>query len=216
MKVKLKIILTAFFLLTLLTSAAGGVARAADQTALLAQIEEVKRQILVLQIRLVQTKIFDLQIQLAQLQSSPAPFVDVIYPGAGEKLENRRGYYIIWESQGVKNVSIELKTPENAKAIAENIPASAGRWYWDIGSIAGDSYRIRVFDAANSKMSAETADFLIFDNSLKNKCADGTLIGKCSTEKPKLCFDVEIGLVDACHSCGCSVGMICGADSKCH
>ncbi|MFZ3099729.1 MAG: hypothetical protein WA103_00645 [Minisyncoccales bacterium] len=191
------------------------ICNAFSQQELLAQVEEVKRQILVLQIQLIQTKIYDLQIQLAQLQLSPA-FVDVIWPAGGEKLENRHYYYILWEARGVENVSIELKTPGSTRVIAENVPAAEGRWYWNTGSIAGDSYRIRIFDAANPKIAGETAKaFTIFDNSLKNKCVDGTVAGQCSADKPKLCFDVEIGLVDACKSCGCPSGQYCGTDSKC-
>jgi len=193
-------------------------AQTADRAALLAQIEAVKRQILILQIQLIEMRIYDLQVQLGQLPPAPSPavFIDVLWPAGDEKLENRRGYYILWEAQGVDKVSVELKTPESARVIAQNIPAAEGRWYWNTGSIAGDSYRIRVFDAANSQISGETAKtFLVFDNSLKNKCVDGTIAGQCSTEKPKLCFDVEIGLVDACKSCGCPAGKFCGADSKC-
>jgi len=191
------------------------ICNAFSQQELLAQVEEVKRQILILQIQLIQTKIYDLQIQLAQLQLSPA-FIDVIWPAGEENLENRHYYYILWEAQGVENVSIELKTPGSARVIAENVPAAEGRWYWNTGSIAGDSYRIRIFDAANPKIAGETAKaFTIFDNSLKNKCVDGTVAGQCSADKPKLCFDTEIGLIDACKSCGCPSGQYCGTDSKC-
>ncbi len=182
---------------------------------LLAQVEEVKRQILVLQIQLIQAKIYDLQIQLAQLPSSPA-FIDVIWPAGGENLENRHRYRILWEARGVEKVSIELKTPGSMRIIAENVSADGGNWYWDVGGIAGNDYRIRVFDASNPKIAGETAKtFAIFDNSLKNKCADGTVAGQCSADKPKLCFDTEIGLIDACKSCGCPSGQSCGADSKC-
>lgn len=189
-------------------------AQTADRAALLAQIEAVKRQILILQIQLIEMRIYDLQIQLGQL--SPAVFIDVLWPAGDEKLENWRGYYILWEAQGVEKVSVELKTQESARVIAQNIPAAEGRWYWNTGSIAGDSYRIRVFDAANPQISGETVKtFLVFDNSLKNKCVDGTIAGQCSAEKPNLCFDVEIGLVPACKSCGCPAGKYCGADSRC-
>jgi len=191
------------------------ICNAFSRQELLAQVEEVKRQILVLQIQLVQTKIYDLQIQLAQSQFSPA-FVDVIWPAGGEKLENRHRYHILWEARGVEKVSVALKTPGSMRIIAENVSANDGNWYWDVGSIAGNDYRIRVFDASNPKIAGETAKtFAIFDNSLKNKCADGTVAGQCSTDKPKLCFDTEIGLIDACKSCGCPSGQYCGTDSKC-
>ncbi len=211
-----KIIVSGLLALAIFFAAAGpGAAQYENQAALLVQIEEVKRQILILQIQLIQTKIYDLQIQLAQLQLSPA-FVDVIWPAGEENLENRHYYYILWEAQGVENVSIELKTPGSTRVIAENVPAAEGRWYWNTGGIAGDSYRIRIFDAANPKIAGETAKaFTIFDNSLKNKCVDGTVAGQCSADKPKLCFDTEIGLIDACKSCGCPSGQYCGTDSKC-
>ena len=77
------------------------ICNAFSQQELLAQVEEVKRQILILQIQLIQTKIYDLQIQLAQLQLSPA-FIDVIWPAGEENLENRHYYYILWEAQGWK------------------------------------------------------------------------------------------------------------------
>jgi|GEM_PF-1082582 len=53
-------------------------------------------------------------------------------------------------------------------------------------------------------------------NQSSGKCRDGTIIGKCSATKPKLCVDTEIDLADACHSCGCPSGKTCGNDSKCH
>lgn len=198
-------------------------AQTADRALLLAQVEAVKRQILLLQIQLIQMRIFALQEQLALLNlgkksvtDAQSSFIDLIYPVGGEKLENRRGYYILWEARGVDKVSIELQTSESARIIAENIPANEGRWYWNTGSIAGDSYRLRVFDATNPEIAGRMSKtFLVFDNSLKNKCADGTVAGRCSSDKPKLCFDVEIGLIDACKSCGCPAGMFCAADSKC-
>jgi hypothetical protein len=50
---------------------------------------------------------------------------------------------------------------------------------------------------------------------LANQCSDGTPVGVCSKTKPKLCFDSEVDLVDACHSCGCPEGLTCNDESQC-
>lgn len=50
---------------------------------------------------------------------------------------------------------------------------------------------------------------------LAGQCSDGTPVGQCSKTKPKLCFDSEIDLVDACHSCGCPAGLTCNSESQC-
>ena len=184
---------------------------------LIFQIQQVKQQIIILQIQLIQMRIADLQEQLRQITSGSAnAFIDILYPNGGEKLENGKSYYIRWESKGVKNLNIELVTPENGTTIARNVTAADGRYSWYTDNISGNDYRIKIFDSSNSSVSdTSNAKFLVFDNSDGNRCSDGTIIGKCSTEKPKLCFDEELDLVDACHSCGCPSGLHCASNSKC-
>jgi len=218
-----KVVLSAFFVFATVALPAKPVfAQDAGRVALLAQIEAVKRQIILLQIQWIQLRIFELQQQLSQIDFSgqsqttqETSFIDVIYPVGGEKMENRHSYYILWEARGMDNVSIELKSPENAVIIANNVDADSGRYYWNVGNISGNKYRIRIFDADNSSFGDQTGEFLIFDNSEGNRCSDGTLAGECSDDRPMLCFDTEIGLVNACHSCGCPSGQYCGSDSKC-
>ena len=181
------------------------------------RIQSLERQILLLRIQLIQQRIAQLQEELSRINSSSAKAnVDLIYPSGGEHLANRNSYYIRWGSSGVEKITIELITPENGKTIASNVSAADGRYYWNPGNISGDKYRIRIFDSSNPSISSRSnGDFSIFDGTLANRCEDGTMIGKCSTDKPKLCFGEEIGLVDACRSCGCPSGFHCDSDSKC-
>ena len=216
-----KIIVSGLLALAIFFAAAGpGAAQYENQAALLVQIEEVKRQILILQIQLIQMRIADLQRQLDQINGDgnvSNAYIDIIYPNGGEKLENRRDYYIRWESRGIERVTIELEAPGSETIIASNVDASAGRYYWYAGDVVGSEYRVHIFDPNRPGAGdVSSGKFLVFDNNGGNHCSDGTAIGKCSTDKPKLCFDDELDLVDACHSCGCPSGLTCDSNSKCH
>lgn len=48
---------------------------------------------------------------------------------------------------------------------------------------------------------------------IQQKCADGTLYGQCSTNKPKYCDNGN--LVNKCSICGCSSGLKCQIDESC-
>lgn len=217
-----KIVISSLLAAILFFGAAGSsAAQYQNQAELPVQIAEVKRQILLLQIQLIQMRIADLQQQLAQLNANTVNnanrYIDIIYPNGGEKLENRHSYYIRWDSRGVDRVTIELETPGNGTIIASNVSASAGRYYWNAGDISGSEYRIHIYDPNNPSVGdISSVKFMVFDNSANNRCSDGTLVGKCSVDQPKLCVDTEIDLTDACHSCGCFSGSNCGSDSKCH
>lgn len=196
----------------------GNNCNALTQQELLAQIHSIQQQILLLKIELVKVQIADLQAQLDEINRREAnAFIDVIYPNGGEKLQNRKSYYVRWESQGIDRVSIALESPENSTIIASNIDADEGRYYWYAEDFAGSDYRIKIFGYDRPEVSGCSADdFLLFDNSGGERCSDGTLMGKCSDDKPLLCFDAELDLVPACHSCGCPSGYYCGDDSQCH
>ena len=45
-----------------------------------------------------------------------------------------------------------------------------------------------------------------FTGNSNNHCSDGTLYGKCSTNKPYLCYEGE--LVESAYSCGCPNGYV--------
>ncbi|MFA6376536.1 MAG: hypothetical protein WCX69_04025 [Candidatus Paceibacterota bacterium] len=189
-----------------------------DRNLLLSQIQEVKRQIIILQIQLIQIRIAELQRQLEQLNTNSArAFIDILYPNGGEKLENQHCYNILWESSGIDRVSIGLDAGSNGTIVADNVRAADGRYNWCAGNVEGDDYRIRIFDPTRQNIGdISSASFSIFDNADGKHCSDGTVFGKCSTDKPKLCIDEEVDLADACHSCGCPSGSYCGSDSKCH
>jgi hypothetical protein len=214
-----KLIVSGLFGAILLFTAAGS-ASADDQNieAMLAQIQWLKQQILLVRIQLVEQQIYRLQQQFEQLTANSASaYVDVISPNGGEYIVNRGNYYIRWESRGVEKVRIELETPENGTIIADNIPAADGRYYWYTGNITGSNYRIKITDVSRPGVAAmSSGKFTIFDSASGERCVDGTVAGKCSATKPELCIDNEVGLSDACHSCGCPSGRTCGSDSSCH
>jgi len=210
-----KIIISGLFAAILCFSGTNPAVAAISREELIAQIQIVQRQILILQIQLIQIRIADLQRQLEQMTANSRAFLDIIYPNGGEKLENHHCYNITWESRGIGRVSLGLDTPNGETVFASGVPASDGRYNWCAGGISGDDYWIRIFDPATSISDRSSRSFMVFDNSAGNRCSDGTIIGKCSTDKPKLCVDDELDLVDACHSCGCPSGQICGSNSKC-
>jgi len=49
-------------------------------------------------------------------------------------------------------------------------------------------------------------------NCIQQKCADGTLYGRCSTNKPKYCE--EGNLINRCSICGCFSGQYCDESSR--
>jgi hypothetical protein len=210
---KTKIILSGLLAAMIFFFAANSAA-AVSSADVFVQAQLIQRQILLLRIQLIQVRISQLQQQLAQLNAGS--YVDIIYPNGGEKLENRHCYYIRWESKGVDKVSIGLVSSLNETVLASNVAAADGRYNWCTGNISGSNYRIRIYDPSKTNISDKSSDkFLVFDNSNGNYCSDGTAMGECSTEKPKLCFDEDMDLIDACHSCGCPSVQTCGSNSKC-
>ncbi|MCU0652692.1 MAG: hypothetical protein MUD10_00335 [Candidatus Pacebacteria bacterium] len=188
----------------------------ASEYQMTAQIQSLQRQILLLRIQLIQQRIADLQRQLDEINSKSKKFIDVIYPNGGETLENNKDYYITWESRGIDKVAIKLERANSESTIAAGVSASDGRYRWDAGSRTGGDYRVKIYDSSDPGVSDQSGgNFTLFDNSKGDKCSDGTVFGKCSATKPKLCFDDELDLVDACHSCGCPSGETCRSDSTC-
>lgn len=179
-------------------------ALAVDQAQLWAQINALKRQILLLQIELVKTQIADLQRQLEQLLASA--FIDVIYPAGGESLVNGKNYYIRWESKGVDKVAIELVAPDNGTIIADSVTASNGSYYWLAENVSGSNFRIKIFDRSRPEIYARSGIFAI--KSRYDVCSDGTWRGQCSTTLPKYCTS-NGALVDKCSQCGCPSWQIC-------
>jgi hypothetical protein len=223
-----KIVISSLLAAVLLFGAAGSTsAQYQNQAELSVQIAEIKRQIIILQIQLIQMRIADLQQQYNRLIANNGnngynpnvtnAYIDLISPSGGEYITSRGNYNIRWDSHGVGSVTIELDTPESGRIIAENVVAADGRYNWYTGDIAGSNYRIRIFDPTRPNISSISRSvFSVYDKSAGNRCSDGTLEGKCSVNKPGLCFDANSELVDACHSCGCPSGQSCGSDSSCH
>lgn len=77
-----------------------------------------------------------------------AKTVDITYPLGRETFEIGETYTITWSSRGVDRVGIALFSGERATWIAENVPASAGRYDWKIqsGHEHGSDFWIAVFE----------------------------------------------------------------------
>jgi|GEM_PF-1434078 len=204
-----KIIICAMVGLSLLLPAARP-AFAVGQSQSLAQIDTLKRQILLLQIELLKIQISDLQRQLDQMLA-PA-FIDVIYPAGGESLVNGKSYYIRWESKGIDKLVVELTTPENGKIIADGISASDGSYHWSVGDFSGSNFRIKISDRSRPEIKARSGNFTI--KNYYDICSDGTWRGECSLARPKYCSSKGV-LSDKCSLCGCPSGLICGNDDAC-
>jgi hypothetical protein len=210
MNTKIKKIIILSLLAAALLGAAPRPALAMDRAQLLYQIEQIKRQIIILQIELIKIRIAELQQQLARLLASA--YIDIIAPNGGEKIYNDGYYNIRWDSRGVDRVAIELETPENGIILASSVPATEGRYRWYIGDISGNNFRIHMFDPNRPNISIRSSSkFSILDRST-GQCNDTTLNGECSQTKPLYCNNGN--LVNKCSKCGCASG-ICNSDGSC-
>jgi len=79
-------------------------------------------------------------------------------------------------------------------------------------------YLIDDFDLGNYKIAVYSHDDnkWLFSNFevVEYRCSDRTLVGECSSTKPKYCGEGEI-LVDDCSKCGCLDGYNCQEDETC-
>lgn len=74
--------------------------------------------------------------------------LEIVSPLGGESWEIGETYIIEWNARGVDRVGIVLFNGENPEWIAENIPASSGKYEWKIqpGHEYGSNFWIAVFE----------------------------------------------------------------------
>ncbi len=178
------------------------------------EIEQMKRQILLLQIELVKTQIAVLQKQLAQITgSAEGAFIDVISPAGGERIAKGSAYRVNWESKGVNKVAIELKTSEVGIIIANGVAASSGQYDWRVNDVAGNDFKIRIFDPDHPEVSGTSSGKFSIVDRVSQDCDDGTRNGRCSASKPLYCDNGR--LVSRCGVCGCAGSDQCLSGGAC-
>jgi len=97
-------------------------------------------------------EVSDRMSEIAAESSAPsAPFIKVISPNGGEKLEIGKSYDITWQSQSIETVFIRwINYTDNSYVyIASNIPAQPGKFSWLVPNNikTGDRYKIEVIES---------------------------------------------------------------------
>lgn len=94
------------------------------------------------------------------------PGIEINLPSGGDDFCSGDVVSIIWEVTEVANINIELSDDGGdtySTTIAQNQSGSGGSYSWSVpGSITpGDMFKIRISDASNSDVKAETGNFSI-------------------------------------------------------
>jgi hypothetical protein len=92
--------------------------------------------------------------------------VSLTSPVGGENLCQGSVHNIIWSTQNVSNINIELSSDNGVTfgtTIASSTPATAGSysWYIPTGQTAGSSYVIRISDPSDSTINSTGSSFSI-------------------------------------------------------
>jgi hypothetical protein len=89
------------------------------------------------------------------------PFIMVLSPGGGEKLETGKTYDIVWSATGINEINIDLLKGTTTQRIA-NVSATSGRYAWKVEeSIPADDYEIMVWSGGKTEASDKSEKFSI-------------------------------------------------------
>jgi len=95
----------------------------------------------------------------------PTAAITLISPNGGSIIMGGTTQEIVWESENVENVKLELSTNNGANwnSIVTSASASAGNYNWTVPNVDAENCRVKISDAANENLFDESDDlFAVF------------------------------------------------------
>jgi len=131
--------------------------------------------------------------------TTATPSITVTSPDGGETLHAGSSHDITWISRNIDTVMIELTAPGQGWHLAYRVPASDGKFSWQVEGDPGTNYKIHIWDPQNPLMSDSSDRYF-------------SIVGASSVITPEMVYPKNLQILDLEGSYMFKVEPITGAE----